>query len=160
MKKLLLILIGLVFIIVNVYPQTKYKSGRLITRATNKLEADTTFIDLADFSNYLSGDSVFIAFRPDTIATDTGNYPKVRLICRWYMSYSNVFGEQYNDTIRTQPTSKLLTDSITTFGATSIYTIPMFWKQFKFIKQLYYADTSATIPAGVGINFKELIGIK
>ncbi len=147
----------MIFITFITNAQTLFKEGTLKAQATNKYDSDTTFVDLVkDFPHYSSYDSCYIAFRPDSVVSTRARY-QLKII--WYAKYSNVFGLKYSDTLKTQPTGKVFTDSISTFNATSMYVVPLSWSYFKFVKSLSPTDTSQT-TAGWGINFKELIGLK
>ncbi|MFC1562997.1 hypothetical protein ACFL4Z_03000 [candidate division KSB1 bacterium] len=151
MKKL--IIFAMVLCINITYGQRKafiINERYLETIYEDKLNADTTRINLRGTLDLGTGDSVNCIIAIDTLKgqDEVGTLPAVKL------RYIPVFG---SDTINTG--GKTITDSILSFGNARKYTFPAEYTEYDIIIEYNFGDTSC-VGVGTKVKWNGIIFLK
>lgn len=181
MKKLIITVFALCLFFTNIKGQENaivyLRDNYLEATATNKLDADTIFVDFTKFYNFVVGDSAKLILSLDSTigygarASDSTGLPAVqvriipyyeirsisRMIHSGYGMISSVDTSYILDTLNTG--GKILEDSVLVFGDAVQYGFVLDYPMYQFIVEYNFADTSAISPAckieyNVGIYIK------
>jgi len=154
MKKLLITLMALLFIISVSYGQLRNKNIvdiQLATTAANKYDVDTMYVDITEFSGFPDIDSLLIVVSMDTTGganeTDSSQVSAVQIrqvpILRRPLQDLGI-GMVVDDTTNNAVgNGTILEDSILTVGSANQYAFPVTTIQYMIIYEYNWNDTAA-----------------
>ena len=143
-------------------------SGNLSASVANKYDADTTFIEFDQWTNFAVCDSIFTVTSIDTIITGTYKYggrltdstghPAVGIKFIPLLRIPFGTGSTVNDTINTK-SGGYFVDSVLTMNNALGFALPLKWNKGMLIHELTWDDTS-TVSSNARAGYNTEVFIK